>query len=110
VKCYGASVQFQAHKTSVDRKIAPSVRAASDVSSGVGGGVQGVQAHTHKNFDLSKNFFANVFTNFCPDLHGFCPNFQKFCPNFHQIKTFEGALALPAPPPPTPLWLAADWY
>jgi len=33
----------------------------------------------------------------------FCPDFQGFCPEFRQIKTFEGALASPAPSPPTPL-------
>jgi len=55
-------------------------------------------------------FFANVGRRFCPDLQGFCPDFQRFCPNvqgfcpdFQQIKTFGGALAPPAPQPPTPL-------
>ena len=52
----------------------------------------------------------NVGRHFCPDFQGvypdfqrFCPNFQGFCPNFKQIKTVVGALAPPAPPPPTPL-------
>ena len=36
----------------------------------------------------------------------FCPDFQGFCPDFQQIKTFGGALAPAAPPPPAPLDLA----
>ena len=42
---------------------------------------------------------AVIFEGF----HTFCPNFCRFFPNFHQIKNFEGALAPPAPPPPTPV-------
>ena len=33
----------------------------------------------------------------------FYPHFQGFFPDFQQIKTFRGALAIPAPPSPTPL-------
>jgi len=33
----------------------------------------------------------------------FYADFQGCCPDFQQIKTFGGALAPPAPPPPTPL-------
>jgi len=47
--------------------------------------------------------FCEGFHRFCPDFSGFCPDFQGFCPDFHQIKTFGGALAPPATPPPTPL-------
>jgi len=38
------------------------------------------------------------FQGFCKGFHRFCRNFQGFCPDFHQIKTFGGALASPAPP------------
>jgi len=37
------------------------------------------------------------FRRFCPDFHRFCPDFQGFCRDIHQIRTFGGALALPAP-------------
>ena len=54
--------------------------------------------------------FLPVFQGVCPDFQGFCesfnrfcPDVQRFCPDFHQIKTWGGALAPPAPPPPTPL-------
>ena len=30
----------------------------------------------------------------------FCPNFHRFCSDFHRIKTFGGASATPAHPPP----------
>ena len=54
--------------------------------------------------------FCQDISGFCPDISGFCPDFQGFCqkflgfcPDIRQIKTFGGALAPPAPPPPTPL-------
>jgi len=50
--------------------------------------------------------FSGIFLEiwgFCSDFQGFCPNFRRFCPNFQQINIFGGALAPPAPPPPTPL-------
>ena len=40
--------------------------------------------------------FSHILPNF-PQI------FKGFCPDFHQIKTSGGALALPEPPPPTPL-------
>jgi len=40
----------------------------------------------------------------------FHPDFQGFCPDFQQIKTFGGALATPAPPPPAPLlFITVSW-
>ena len=62
----------------------------------------------HKNFLLGATFykwplsffgFAEKKSNFGPH---FCPGFQGFCPAFQQIKTFEGVLSPPVPPP-TPL-------
>jgi len=32
-----------------------------------------------------------------------CPDFMGLCPDFHQIKTFGGEVAPPAPPPSTPM-------
>jgi len=43
------------------------------------------------------------YLGFCSDFQGFCKNFQRFCPDFQRIKTFGGALAPLAPPPPAPL-------
>jgi len=40
---------------------------------------------------------------FCEGFHILCPNFHRFCRDFHQIKSFGGAVALPAPPSPTPV-------
>jgi len=47
--------------------------------------------------------FCKGFHTFCPTFHKFVTDFKGFCPDFHHIKTFGGALALSAPPPPTPL-------
>jgi len=47
--------------------------------------------------------FYPDFQVFCPEFQGFCSDFQGFYPDFRQIKTFGGAFARPAPPPPTPL-------
>jgi len=40
---------------------------------------------------------------FCPDFRRFCPNFIGFGQDFHQIKTFGGAVAYLAFPPPKPV-------
>ena len=37
------------------------------------------------------------FSDILPVFHGFCSDFQAFCPDFHQMKTYVGALAPPAP-------------
>ena len=44
--------------------------------------------------------FAHIF-RVSSGLQRFSEGFQRFCPDFLQIKTFGGALAPPAPPPPT---------
>jgi len=41
----------------------------------------------------------------CGGFHTFYQDFKGFYPDFNQIKTFRGALAPHAPPPPTPLAL-----
>jgi len=44
----------------------------------------------------SSQWFGLDFREFCPDL-------MRFFRDFHQIRTFEGAVALPASLPPTPV-------
>jgi len=58
--------------------------------------------------DLKKMIFLGAIfvkskhvQQFCEGLHIFCTNFLRFFLYFHQIKTFGGAVAPPAPPPPT---------
>jgi len=60
--------------------------------------------------DLQKKVFMCFSTNFGCDFlksnnagRHLYPDFQGFCSDFQQINTFGGALAPPAPPPPTPL-------
>ena len=48
----------------------------------------------------------NVWCYSRPNCQGFCPDFQGFCSDFRQIKTFGGALELPAPMSPTSFPLA----
>ena len=48
------------------------------------------------------------FQRFCEGFQRFCPDFHGFCSDFHQIKTFGGALAPPAPPPPAPVVARKD--
>jgi len=43
--------------------------------------------------------FHTFFSNF----HRVCLDFKGFCLDFHQIKSFGGAFAPPASPPPTPV-------
>jgi len=50
-----------------------------------------------------KERWAPFLPRFSGILLKFCPDFQDFCPDFRQMKTFGGALAPPAAPPPTPL-------
>jgi len=53
-------------------------------------------------------FYANLGRRFLKLINVDCyfyPDFQGFCSDFQQIKTFGGALATPATPPPTPLLL-----
>jgi len=54
--------------------------------------------------------FCKCWAPFLPRFSGICPNFQRFCSNvqgfrqdFQEIKTFGVVLALPVPPPSTPL-------
>jgi len=52
------------------------------------------------------SFFQGVCTDFqgiCGGFQKFCQDFTGFCLDFHQIKTFGGALAPPAPLPPAPV-------
>jgi len=70
-------------------------------------------ANLGRHFWKPKNVgrhFCLYFQIFCSDFQGFCQNFQRlcqhfqgFCLDFQQIKTFGGAFAPPATPPPTPL-------
>jgi len=48
-------------------------------------------------------YFCLYFQGFCECFHRFCPGFYRLCPDYHQIKTFWGALAPPAPPLSTPV-------
>jgi len=50
-------------------------------------------------------FFWALFVRrrVCSNVQRFCPDFRRFFPDFQKIKTFGGALAPSAPPPPTPV-------
>ena len=52
--------------------------------------------------------FCPDFQECCPDFQGFFPDFKGFFSDFQQIKPFRGALATPAPSPPTLLVLVFD--
>ena len=64
----------------------------------------------------SKNWSSRVFLQMLSVIfqsqnnlgHHSCPDFQGFFLDFQQIRTFGGALVLPAPLPPTPLVSSAD--
>jgi len=45
------------------------------------------------------------FSHILPKFPQIFPDFKGFCLDFHQIKSFEGAVAPSAPPPPTPVTL-----
>jgi len=47
--------------------------------------------------------FSQAFRDFVKVFRDFAQISTDFCPDFYQIKTFGGALALSAPPPPTPV-------
>ena len=45
----------------------------------------------------------HVGRHFRSDFQDVLEGSQRFCPDFRQTKTFGGAVAFPASPPPTPL-------
>jgi len=59
-----------------------------------------IQTPFFSNQSLLGAIFAQIFREFVKE---FFPDFVEFWPDFHQIKTFGGAVAAPAPSPPTPV-------
>jgi len=66
------------------------------------------------SYQFERHYFQikACWRHFCSDFQGvlegsqrFCLDFRGFCPDFHQMKTFGGAVASPALPPPTPVTL-----
>jgi len=49
-----------------------------------------------KSKHVGRHFFSDL-QGVLPGSKRFCPDFMGFCPDFHQIKTFGGAVASPAP-------------
>jgi len=47
------------------------------------------------------NSFCEGWHIFCQNFLTVCPMFREFCPDYYQFKTFGGAVAPLAPPPPT---------